>query len=107
LRQFLVADRIEVGVGAEIIAAVDRARATECALVLAEDLRGVQTLSQGPLFFELSEQLLAGVVGRGGNCQAQRRNIFDFEGFRVVYLRGNGDDLVVFVEVEEFELLWQ
>jgi len=50
---------------------VHGAAAAEGLLLLAEDLRAVKALGQGPLLFKLSEQLLAGVGGSGGDGEAE------------------------------------
>jgi len=73
--------------------------------MLAHDLRRVEAFSQGSLILELGEELLSGI--RGGLCdsEAQGSEVFYLECLGVVGLAGDGDDLVVLVEVEELELL--
>jgi hypothetical protein len=68
---------------------------------------GVQTFGKRPLVFKLNKKLLARITGSECYCQTEGREVFDFKGFTIVGLRRNWDDLVVFVEVEKFELLRQ
>ena len=49
--------------------------------------------------------MLAGVCGRGGDGQAEGAEVLYLERLGIVGLAGDGDDLVVLVKVEEFDLL--
>ena len=73
--------------------------------MLADDLRRVQALGQGPLILELSQKLLAGIRGAGGCGQAQGVQVLDLECLGIIGLAGDGDNLVILVQVEELDLL--
>ena len=60
-------------------------------------LRRVEALSQRPLIFQLSQELLAGISGSLGNCETEGGKVLNLERFGVVGLAGDGDDLVVLV----------
>ena len=68
-------------------------------------LRRVEALSQRPLIFQLSQELLAGFASSLGNGETKGGEVLNLESLGVVVLAGNGDDFVVLVIVEEFELL--
>ena len=73
--------------------------------VMAHDLRRVEALSKRSSIFKLGDQLLASVRGRLRHGQAEGGEVFDFKSLGVVGLGGDGDDLVVLVQVEELEVL--
>jgi len=74
-------------------------------VVLAHDLRRVEALSQRPLVLQLGQELLAGVGCGLGDGEAKGGEVLNLERLGVVGLAGDGDDLVVLVQVEELELL--
>jgi len=98
-----MADGIEVRLNHKVVP-VNRALSAK-SVVLAHDLRRVEALSQRPLIFQLSQELLAGISGSLGNCETEGGKVLNLERFGVVGLAGDGDNLVVLVQVEEFELL--
>ena len=100
-----VADSLEVRISHEVVP-VNRALSAE-AVVLAHNLRRVEALSEGPLVLQLSEQLLAGIRGVGGNGESQGGKVLNLECLRIIGLAGDRDDLVVLVQVEELDLLRQ
>lgn len=51
--------------------------------------------------------MLAGIGGVGGSGEAQCGKVLNLERLGIVGLAGNGDNLVVLVQVEELDLLGQ
>ena len=51
---------------------------------------------------KLDKELLAGIASLGSNSESQGREVFDVEGLSKVGLRGDRNDLVIFIKVEEF-----
>ena len=100
-----VADSLEVRISYEVVP-VNRALSAE-AVVLAHNLRRVEALSEGSLVLQLSEELLAGIRGVGGNGESQGGKVLNLECLGIIGLAGDRDDLVVLVQVEELDLLRQ
>ena len=101
-----MADSVEVRICHEDVSVADRALSTE-SVVLAHNLRRVEALCQGPLVLQLSEELLAGICSIGGSCKTKGGEVLNLERLGIIGLAGDGDDLVVLVQVEEFDLLGQ
>ena len=103
LSELLVTDSIKVGL--HEVVSLNRALSTKSTVVLAYNLRRIEALGQGLLILKLSQKLLASIRGISGCGQAQGVQVLDLECLGIIRLARDGDNLVIFVEIEELDLL--